>query len=120
MRIKLDENLPTRLVPVLSELGHEAQTVYEEGLKGRDDASVWAAAQAEGRFFITQDLDFSDVRLYGPGTHAGLLLLRMGNAGRDALLERMRAVFETEDASEWPGCYVVVSKQKVRVRRPAK
>jgi predicted nuclease of predicted toxin-antitoxin system len=62
MRIKLDENLPSQLVPVLTELGHDVDTVPSEGITGKDDAVVWQAAQASQRFVITQNLDFSDVR----------------------------------------------------------
>ena len=74
MKIKLDENLPDRLVAVLTGLGHNVDTVRTEQLTGRADPDVWSAAQAAQRFLITQDLDFSDVRRYTPGTHAGLLL----------------------------------------------
>ncbi|MGB5737237.1 MAG: DUF5615 family PIN-like protein [Thiohalocapsa sp.] len=70
MRIKLDENLPSALVPALSGLGHEVDTVAQEGLQGHCDPDVWRAAQRAGRFFITQDLDFSDLRPFRPGTHA--------------------------------------------------
>jgi len=42
-------------------------------LTGRADPDVWSAAQSARRFLITQDLDFSDIRRYKPGTHAGLL-----------------------------------------------
>lgn len=73
MTIKLDENLPERLVGALTGLGHDVDTVRAEHLSGRDDGDVWSAAQAAGRFLITQDLDFSDVRRYAPGTHLGLL-----------------------------------------------
>lgn len=68
MRIKLDENLPTRLVSVLAELGHDIDTVPAERIAGRNDAVVWQAAQAGQRFLVTQDLDFSDIRKYTPGT----------------------------------------------------
>ena len=34
MKIKLDENLPVRLVGIFSQLGHEVDTVPQEGLKG--------------------------------------------------------------------------------------
>ncbi len=43
MRIKLDENLPHRLVPLLTELGHRVDTVPDEGLAGENDAVVWQA-----------------------------------------------------------------------------
>lgn len=91
MEIKLDENLPRRLVRFLNDLGHDADTVFDERLAGRDDGVVWQAAQADGRFLITQDLDFSDARKYIPGTHHGLLLVRLAQPGRDALFERVSA-----------------------------
>ena len=41
MTIKLDENLPERLVAELQTLGHDVDTVVLEQLAGRDDADVW-------------------------------------------------------------------------------
>lgn len=58
MKIKLDENLPASLVGTLARLGHDADTVVDEGLKGEPDEVVWPAAQNDGRFLVTQDLDF--------------------------------------------------------------
>jgi len=118
VRIKLDENLPHRLVPLLTELGHDVDTVPAEQLAGRDDGVVWEAAQAHGRFFITQDLDFSDARKYVPGTHHGLLLVRLPQPGRMALFDRVTALFRTEDVEEWKACIVTATPRKVRVKRP--
>lgn len=72
MKIKLDENLPSALVYRLQALGHEVDTVPGEHLTGCNDEEVWLAAQRDERFLITQDLDFSDIRRYKPGTHMGL------------------------------------------------
>jgi hypothetical protein len=118
MRTKLDENLPTRLVSVLTELGHDVDTVPSERIAGKDDAVVWQAAQAGRRFLVTQDLDFSDVRKYTPGTHHGLLLVRLPQPGRTALFERMATLFQVEDVESWGGCMVTATPHKVRVRRP--
>ena len=71
MNIKLDENLPERIVFELQALGHDVDTLRSEHLEGRNDDEVWQTAQAANRFLITQDLDFSDVRRFRPGTHAG-------------------------------------------------
>jgi predicted nuclease of predicted toxin-antitoxin system len=117
MKIKLDENLPSRLVAALSQLGHEVDTVARERLTGRSDAEIWQAAQNGGRFLVTQDMDFSDIRRFQPGTHRGLLLVRLREPGRNALLQRVRAAFQTEDAESWRGCFVVVTEHKLRVRR---
>jgi predicted nuclease of predicted toxin-antitoxin system len=117
VKIKLDENLPERLVPVLQSLGHDVDTVRAEHLAGQDDSAVWEAAQAAGRFLIAQDLDFSDARRYAPGTHPGLLLVRLAQPGRTALLSRVAMLFETEAVEEWRGCLVVATDHKVRIKR---
>jgi hypothetical protein len=44
MGIKLDENLPHALVPVLQNLGHDVDTVHGERLVGFSDEEVWMAA----------------------------------------------------------------------------
>jgi hypothetical protein len=119
MRIKLDENLPVSLVDALRTLGHDVDTVPDEALTGANDKVVWETAQQAGRFLITQDLDFSDVRSFAPGTHHGLLPVRLGKPGRRALFERVATLFQSEDAASWQGCFVVASDRKLRVRRPA-
>ena len=119
MKLKLDENLPESLVVELATLNHYVDSVRQEGLAGHDDPDVWAAAQASGRFLITQDLDFSDARKFKPGTHHGLLLVRLPNAGRSALTRRIVEVFRNEVVGSWKGCFVVLSGHKLRVMSPA-
>ena len=118
MKIKLDENLPERLVPELAALGHDVDTVRSEHLTGQSDNEVWQAAQLVDRFLITQDLDFSDARRYIPGTHAGLLLVRLAQPGRDVLVARVALLFATEPVEQWKGCLVVATDHKLRVKRP--
>jgi predicted nuclease of predicted toxin-antitoxin system len=82
VKIKLDENIPAGLIGILEDLGHDVDSVPQEGLGGEPDDTVWTATQAAGRFFITQDLDFSDIRRYQPGQHFGILLVRLRDPGR--------------------------------------
>lgn len=117
MLIKLDENLPVRIVDVLTSLGYQVDTVPDEGLSGRSDEDVWNAAQADKRFLITQDLDFSDMRHFQPGTHAGILLVRLRNPGRNALFMKVISLFQNEAVETWAGCFVVATEHKIRVRR---
>lgn len=101
------------------QLGHDVDTVSAEGLVGSTDGAVWDAAQSARRFLITQDLDFSDVRKLIPGRHHGVLILRLREPGREAVLNRIRTVFATENVSTWPGAFVVATDRRVRVRRKA-
>ncbi len=118
MRIKLDENLPASLVDSLGALGQVVDTVQGEGLVGRPDEEVWQAAQANTRFLITQDLDFSDIRKFRPGTHHGLLLIPLRLPGRLALAARIGHVFRSLEVESWARSFVLVTDRKVRVHRP--
>ncbi|MGI8783782.1 MAG: DUF5615 family PIN-like protein [Acidobacteriota bacterium] len=52
MRVKLDENFPAGLATDLLQLGHDVDTVFTEGLKGRPDGEIWTATQRAGRFLV--------------------------------------------------------------------
>jgi predicted nuclease of predicted toxin-antitoxin system len=103
MNIKLDENLPLRLATRLKDVGHDVQTVHDERLVGRSDVEIWQAAQKESRFLITQDLDFSDSRQFVPGSHRGILLLRLHSPNRKSLVGRVVEIFQKESVGEWAG-----------------
>ncbi len=117
MRIKLDENLPASLQPILRNLRHDVDSVVTEGLAGQEDVTIWAAAQEAQRFLITQDLDFSDVRAFPPGSHCGVLVVRLTEPGRQALTVSIETVFRNEDVESWKGCFAVLTEHKLRLRR---
>lgn len=118
MRIKIDEILPLQIALKLKSLGHDAHTAQEEKLSGCADRVIWEAAQRDERFLITQDLDFSDARRFAPGTHHGILLIRLHSPSRLSLIERIEELFQHENVSGWAGCFIVATDRKVRVRRP--
>jgi len=118
MKIKLDENLPVRLAILLKDLGHDVHTVYDEALIGHPDDDIWQQAQRESRFLITQDLDFSDLRKFAPGSHSGILLVRLNSPGLRDLLVRVTELFQNESVAEWARCFVVATERKIRVLKP--
>jgi len=117
MKIKLDENLPLGLAATLQHLGHSVHTTPEEGVAGESDAVIWEACKREKRFLITQDLDFSDLRRFAPGSHSGILLIRMFSPDWRYLTERIAEIFRNEIVEEWFGCFVVATERKIRVVR---
>jgi len=118
MKLKLDENLPESLLATLTALGHDADSVRMEDLRGKADVVVWQAAQKEERFLITQDLDFSDIRRFSPGTHHGLMIVRLRLPGRLALAARVASAFREATAESWARCFVLLTDHKLRVHAP--
>jgi predicted nuclease of predicted toxin-antitoxin system len=118
VKIKLDENIPGSVRGRLGGRDLDIDTVLDEGLGGRGDDDIWAAAQAEGRFLVTQDLDFSDRRKFAPGTHHGLLIVRLPDSEQWRIGDYVTAWLSSPDIKSWAGCFVVATPTKVRVLRP--
>ena len=53
MKFKLDENLPVELVEDFRVLGHDADTIIDEGLRGAADPAVVDAAFSVGRMLVS-------------------------------------------------------------------
>ncbi len=116
MKFKVDENLPGEIVADLRTAGHDADSVYDEGLAGAPDAAVMARVQAEGRAILTLDKGIADIRAYPPALYSGLILLRPRTTGRLATLTFVRKHLPTLLASPLAGHLYIVTETSIRVR----
>ncbi len=118
MKLKLDENIAESAAGRLAAIGYDVHTVLGESLGGRSDTDVWLAAQRESRLLVTHDLDFADQRRFAPGTHAGILLLRLPDDQQWRSSDFLVASLSAPEARTWARCFIVATPTKVRVRRP--
>ncbi len=116
MKFKLDENLPGLAANRMRELGHDVHTTADEMLSGADDGVVLRTAVAEGRVLITLDLDFSDVCVYAPGTHAGVWILRPATQTFRAITALVEAGLRLAASERVPGQLWVIDEKRVRIR----
>jgi len=119
VKFKLDENMPRRAATLLSGYGHEVATVADEGLGGSEDPLVAQTAAQEGRMVVTLDRRFADIRLYPPGHHPGIIVLRLPDQSSAIVLTALRSFLEQHNVEDMVGCIVVVEPGLLRVRRPA-
>lgn len=119
MKFKLDENMPERLVRVLISMGFDADTTTDEGLVGQPDPVLWNACIREGRFLLTQDKDFADVRRFRPTRNSGVLVLRLNNPSRVELIRRVLEILNTVDVKSLQGKTVAATKNKLRFNTAA-
>ena len=87
VKIKVDEDLPKGIVDLLKDKGYLEESVHAEGMSGWKDDALWRTVQNEGRFLVTADKGFADIRTYPAGTHRGILLLRPDQDGIRPMLE---------------------------------
>ncbi|MCY2951589.1 MAG: DUF5615 family PIN-like protein [Planctomycetota bacterium] len=118
MRFKIDENVHPEVAGYLSEQGHDALTVWDEGLRGTADTSLAEVCRKERRTLLTLDVDFADIRVYPPEQYAGIIVLRLGSQSRIHVLQsvvRLAALLSlTENKAD--GHLWIVDEQSVRVR----
>jgi predicted nuclease of predicted toxin-antitoxin system len=116
MRFKVDENLPPELPVLLTRCGHDASTVFDQGLRGRPDREVAEVCRSESRAVITLDVGLGDIREYPPEQYAGIIVLRLHRQSRRAVMgvcERLISVLGSEPLS---GRLWVVDEHSVRIR----
>ena len=118
LRVKVDEDLPIEVAELVRRAGHDVDTVVGEGMGGATDVVLWQAAQSERRFLITADTGFGDIRVYPPGTHAGVLLLRPDEDGIGPLIHLVRRVLAEEPLDRLRATVTVASPRSIRVRKP--
>jgi predicted nuclease of predicted toxin-antitoxin system len=118
LRLKLDENLPRLARTAAASLGHDVDTVVDEGLGGAGDPDVLAAAVSANRFLITLDRGLGDTRRYPLGSHAGIAVLRVDSEDVTTVTAALQNFRAHDDLGDLTGCLVVVRGALIRVRRP--
>jgi predicted nuclease of predicted toxin-antitoxin system len=116
MKFKIDENLHPDVAALLTQRGHDAATVHDEGLRGSDDATIAGICRIEQRALITLDLDFSDIRAYPPGQYFGLIVIRATDQSRSAIERLMLRVVPLLDTEPLAGKLWIADEHHVRVR----
>jgi predicted nuclease of predicted toxin-antitoxin system len=116
MLFKVDENLHDEIAALLKSHGHNAHTVHDEGLAAHADIFVAEHCRQESRILVTLDLDFADIRAYPPHSHAGIIVLRVGNQSRQHVLQVMKKVADRLSSDSINGELWIVSEVGIRIR----
>jgi len=118
VKFKLDENLPVSAGAVLADGGHDVDTVSAEGLTGAPDQDVVAAATAEGRILISLDRGLGDIRSYPPGSHAGIIVLRLADQSAVTVTKAITDLASLAEPGSLAGAVSVLQPGLLRIRHP--
>jgi predicted nuclease of predicted toxin-antitoxin system len=117
MKIKLDESLPSSIVGLLEKRRIDADTVVGERLQGASDARVLDAARQTDRLLLTLDRGFGDIRKYSPGTHAGIIVLRLDDQSASSVAMAVESLLDAHDLATLHGAIAVFHRGLLRIRR---
>jgi predicted nuclease of predicted toxin-antitoxin system len=118
LRLLIDEDMPRSTAVALREGDHTALDVRDVGLRGHSDADVFAYAQAQDAILVTADKGFANVLSFPPGSHAGLIVLRVPNELPTRKVNELllKALAQLED-EVLKGVLVIIEPGRVRIRR---
>jgi predicted nuclease of predicted toxin-antitoxin system len=118
VKFKLDENLAASSAAILVGAEHDVDTVTEEGLTGAPDQHVVAAATAAGRILISLDRGLGDIRSYPPGSHAGIVVLRLADQSPAAVGKAITDLASLTELASLVGAVAVLQHGLLRIRHP--
>src|SRR5437762_2345804 len=116
MRFKTDENIHPDAAQLLRMAGHDAQTVWDQNLRGTADPNLANICQQEQRVLITLDLGFADIRAYPPGQFHGIIVLRLGSQSGPSVVQAIKRLSPLLDQYPLDRHLWVVDESSVRVR----
>jgi predicted nuclease of predicted toxin-antitoxin system len=116
VKFKIDENLPSELAADLRDLGHEADTVFDEGLVGAKDPVLIAVVASENRILLTLDKGIANLQQYPAEQHSGVVLFRPVRSGRRVVLTFIRERLPDLLELDLRGRLTVVGPTRIRVR----
>lgn len=116
MQFKIDENLHADAADLLRQHGHDALTVFEQGLRGEADVNIANVCRQEARAIITLDLDFSDIRVYPPRNYQGIVVLRLRDQSRTSVLHVLDRIVQLLDIEPLAARLWIVDEHQVRIR----
>jgi predicted nuclease of predicted toxin-antitoxin system len=118
MQFKVDENLHVEIAESLRVEGHDAMTVADQGLVGKEDEIVAEICRDDNRALVTIDLDFANEIKFPPQDYRGFIVLRMSKQSRPRALKAIGQVLSllktrSPDRSLW-----IVEETRIRIRTP--
>ena len=116
MLFKIDENLHSEAAELLRAAGHDAMTVFDQGLRGHSDRQIADVCRNEQRVIVTLDLDFSDIRKFPPPDYAGIIVLRLLDQSRPSILRALEQVLPLLTVEPLVGYLWIIEENRMRIR----
>ena len=117
MRFKVDESLHVEVADLLRGQGHDALTVFDQGLRGRGDHDIADMCRSENRVLLSLDLDFSNILMYPPENYPGLIVLRLRKKSRAAVRRVATRVTDHLNKEPLAGRLWIVDEHRIRIHR---
>jgi predicted nuclease of predicted toxin-antitoxin system len=115
MEFLFDQSADFRLISYLRDLGHNVTAISRDYPHGMTDGDVLDVARREKRILVVADLDFGELVFQQGIGHAGIILLRLPEAGFAAKAQHLDTVLAKHEGDLLRGAFLVVTHNHVRI-----
>ena len=112
MKFLIDENIPTKLLTALSELGHDAVRVT----LASSDAEIAEKAKKEGRVLVTLDKDFTNTFLYPPN-QLDIIHVQIHPPYKESVIEAFQMLLKSLPPEKIKGLIILKKTGHVRISK---
>lgn len=117
MKFLTDANVFVPMVNGLRQLGHDVFDLKEQNLAALSDVEVFSLAQSTKRVLVTMDKDFTNILLYPPGEHEGIIVARLSRLKVDSGTAVFLTTIKSLDENEIRRNIVIIDNQRTRIRK---
>ncbi len=117
MRFLADENIPPAIVDFLRNKEFDVKSVHEANLLAATDPLIIKLASEEERVLLTFDKHFSNILLYPPPTHYGIIRIRIHPPLLSDIKRALEHFFEKFDPASIKGTLVILERDGFRIHR---
>jgi predicted nuclease of predicted toxin-antitoxin system len=116
MKFLLDQDVHALTAGLLQEHGYDVITASELGLSRALDLDLLKVAEEQKRIFVTRDRDFGNL-VFVQREGSGVIYLRILPTDMDEVHAEPIRVLETSTENELRRSFVVVEKNRHRIRK---
>lgn len=117
MFLLADANVFVPMISGLRQMGHDVLDLKEQGLENLPDPEVFHLAQTNKRILITMDKDFSSILNYPPGSHEGIIIVRLYRLKVQVATRIFLDAIKALKPDNIRGNLVIIDRYKTRIRR---
>jgi predicted nuclease of predicted toxin-antitoxin system len=116
MRFLADMGMSQRVVTWLTEQGHDAVYLRDQGLQRLEDEGIVAKAVQEARIILTLDLDFAEILALSGRQNVSAVIFRLHNTRSVHVIRRLERVLVESAQDLEEGAIIAVEEHRHRVR----
>ncbi len=116
MNFFTDECICQTTIDFLRSQGHDVMTTNDAGLRETEDEFLLSYAASKKRIFLTRDMHFSNILVYPPSMHLGLIVLKIKPHTVEAVHKMLKIALSKFDQEKIQQTLIIVDQKKFRVR----